>query len=196
MTGQATGPAAGRITGRAAGRPVTGRGAGVPGSGIAAARAVAGTVTDPELPMLTLADLGVLREVREADGTVIVSVTPTYLGCPALGAMRDDLVAALHRAGFPRVEVRTVLAPAWSSDWITPDGRRKLAEAGIAPPGRAPRRGPGPVPLTLGALPAAVRCPRCGSARTRLLSAFGATACRSLHRCGACQEPFEHVKEA
>jgi ring-1,2-phenylacetyl-CoA epoxidase subunit PaaD len=157
---------------------------------------VAGTVTDPELPMLTLADLGVLREVREADGTVIVSITPTYLGCPALGAMRDDLVAALRRAGFPRVEVRTVLAPAWSSDWITPDGRRKLAEAGIAPPGPAPRRGPGPVPLVLGAPPAPVRCPRCGSAQTRLLSAFGATACRSLYRCGTCQEPFEHVKEA
>ena len=133
----------GRATGAAAGRAVTGQGARVPGSEIATARAVAGTVTDPELPMLTLADLGVLREVREADGTVIVSVTPTYLGCPALGAMRDDLVAALRRAGFPRVEVRTVLAPAWSSDWITPDGRRKLAEAGIAPPGRPRGAAPG-----------------------------------------------------
>ena len=186
----------GQATGAGAGRAVTGQGARVPGSETATARAVAGTVTDPELPMLTLADLGVLREVREADGTVLVSVTPTYLGCPALGAMRDDLVAALRRAGFPRVEVRTVLAPAWSSDWITPEGRRKLAEAGIAPPGPAPRRGPGPVPLALGAPPAPVRCPRCGSAQTRLLSAFGATACRSLHRCRACQEPFEHVKEA
>ena len=186
----------GRVTGAAGGRPAAGRGAGAPEGGIAAARAVAGTVTDPELPMLTLADLGVLREVREAGGTVIVSVTPTYLGCPALEAMRDDLVGALRRAGFPRVEVRTVLAPAWSSDWITPDGRRKLAEAGIAPPGPAPRGGPGPVPLALGRPPGPVRCPRCGSARTGLISAFGATACRSLHRCGACQEPFEHVKEA
>ena len=175
---------------------VTGQSTGAAQGGTVTARAVAATVTDPELPMLTLADLGVLREVREADGTVIVSVTPTYLGCPALDAMRDDLVAALRRAGFPRVEVHTVLAPAWSSDWITPDGRRKLAEAGIAPPGPAQRRGPGPVPLALGPPPAPVPCPRCGSAQTGLISAFGATACRSLHRCGACQEPFEHVKEA
>jgi len=163
------------------------------------ARAVAETVTDPELPMLTLADLGVLREVTEAGGRVTVSITPTYTGCPAMDAMRDDLVRALREAGFPYVEVRTVLRPAWSTDWISPAGRRKLAEAGIAPPrGPVPgtaRPATGPIPLSLGPPPGAVRCPQCGSARSTLVSSFGATACRSLRRCEACREPFEHVKE-
>jgi ring-1,2-phenylacetyl-CoA epoxidase subunit PaaD len=181
------------VTAAAGGRTATGGGTAV------TARAVAETVTDPELPMLTLADLGVLREVSEAGGSVIVSITPTYTGCPAMDAMHDDLVRALRRAGFADVEVRTVLHPAWSTDWISADGRRKLAEAGIAPPGDAPRgdgRGrSGPIPLTLGAPPDPVRCPHCGSARTGLVSYFGATACRSLHRCADCQEPFEHVKE-
>ncbi|UOY02324.1 phenylacetate-CoA oxygenase subunit PaaJ [Blastococcus sp. PRF04-17] len=107
------------------------------------ARAVAARVTDPELPTVTLADLGVLRDVRtERDGTVVVEITPTYSGCPAMGVMRADLLHALHRAGFPSVEVRTVLSPAWSTDWITPEGRRKLAEGGIAPPGRLRSGGP------------------------------------------------------
>ena len=107
------------------------------GNATATARAVAETVTDPELPMLTLADLGVLREVSEAGGTVTVSITPTYTGCPAMDAMRDDLVHALHLAGFPDVEVRTVLQPAWSTDWISAAGRRKLTAGGHRP---APRR--------------------------------------------------------
>ncbi|PXY30791.1 1,2-phenylacetyl-CoA epoxidase subunit PaaD [Prauserella flavalba] len=158
------------------------------------AQAVAARVTDPELPMLTLADLGVLREVSEKDGKVVVAITPTYSGCPAMDTMRDDLVHALRGAGYAEVEVRTVLRPAWSSDWITEDGRRKLAEAGISPPGAAPRRS-GPVPLTLGPPARRVRCPHCGSAETELLSEFGATACKALHRCRACREPFEHVKE-
>jgi len=97
------------------------------------ARAVAEAVTDPELPMLTLADLGVLREVTEDGDTVSVAITPTYSGCPAMDTMRDDLVHALHRAGYDEVEVRTVLSPAWSSDWISAAGRRKLAAAGITP---------------------------------------------------------------
>jgi ring-1,2-phenylacetyl-CoA epoxidase subunit PaaD len=162
--------------------------------GVAAARVAAESVTDPELPMLTLADLGVLRDVRDEDGTMVVTITPTYTACPALGAIRDDLARALRAAGCPRVEVRTALAPAWSTDQITPAGRRKLAAAGIAPPGPAPRPATGPVPLALGPRPA-VPCPRCGSADTRLVSTFGATACRSLHRCVACLEPFEHVRE-
>jgi ring-1,2-phenylacetyl-CoA epoxidase subunit PaaD len=159
------------------------------------ARAVAETVHDPELPMLTLADLGVLRDVSEVDGRVTVSITPTYTGCPAMDTMRDDLVHALHGAGYPHVEVRTVLRPAWSTDWITDNGRRKLAEAGIAPPGTAPARAGGPVPLTLDRPARRVACPRCGSADTELVSAFGATACKSLLRCRSCDEPFEHVKE-
>ena len=103
-------------------------------------RAVAETVVDPELPMLTLADLGVLRGVRVEDGRVVVEITPTYSGCPAMGVMRADLVYALHKAGYADVEVRTVLSPAWSTDWISAEGRRKLAVGGIAPPGAAPVR--------------------------------------------------------
>jgi ring-1,2-phenylacetyl-CoA epoxidase subunit PaaD len=158
-------------------------------------RDVAETVTDPELPMLTLADLGVLRDVRVADGTVVVEITPTYSGCPAMGVMRADLLHALHRAGFPDVEVRTRLSPAWSTDWITEDGRRKLAAGGIAPPGRAPARTAGPVPLQLGPTRRTATCPLCGSPDTEELSEFGATACKALRRCRDCREPFEHVKE-
>ncbi|MBW8767300.1 MAG: phenylacetate-CoA oxygenase subunit PaaJ, partial [Geodermatophilales bacterium] len=144
-------------------------------------RRIAESVVDPELPVLTLADLGVLRDVRtEGDGTVVVEITPTYSGCPAMGVMRADLVHALHQAGFPDVDVRTVLAPAWSTDWISPEGRRKLAEAGIAPPGAAPRRPPGPVPLDLGPPRRVADCPLCGSPDTVQLSEFGATACTAL----------------
>jgi ring-1,2-phenylacetyl-CoA epoxidase subunit PaaD len=158
-------------------------------------RSVAETVTDPELPMLTLSDLGVLRDVRVEQGTVVVEITPTYTGCPAMGVMRADLVHALHVAGFADVDVRTVLAPPWSSDWITDDGRRKLAQAGIAPPGPAPDRGPGPVPLSLGPTRRTADCPLCGSVDTEEVSEFGATACKALRRCRSCREPFEHVKE-
>ncbi|MBB3084394.1 1,2-phenylacetyl-CoA epoxidase subunit PaaD [Geodermatophilus sabuli] len=158
-------------------------------------RAVAETVTDPELPMLTLADLGVLRDVRVEDGTVVVEITPTYSGCPAMGTMRADLLHALHRAGFADVDVRTVLAPAWSTDWISEGGRRKLAAGGIAPPGTAPVRTAGPVPLQLGPTRRTAACPVCGSPDTEELSEFSATACKALRRCTSCREPFEHVKE-
>jgi ring-1,2-phenylacetyl-CoA epoxidase subunit PaaD len=159
-------------------------------------RTVAATVTDPELPMLSLADLGVLRDVRtERDGTVVVEITPTYSGCPAMGVMRADLVHALHSAGFDNVDVRTVLAPAWSTDWISAEGRRKLAQAGIAPPGAAPVRVAGPVPLTLGPSRRTAECPLCGSSDTEEISEFSATACKALRRCRSCREPFEHVKE-
>jgi ring-1,2-phenylacetyl-CoA epoxidase subunit PaaD len=156
---------------------------------------VAATVTDPELPTLTLADLGVLRDVRIEDGTVVVDITPTYTGCPAMGVMRADLVHALHRAGFADVDVRTVLSPAWSTDWISDEGRRKLPAGGIAPPGRAPMRMPGPIPLQLGPTRRTANCPQCGSPDTEEISEFGATACKALRRCRSCQEPFEHVKE-
>jgi len=158
-------------------------------------RAVAETVVDPELPMLTLADLGVLRGVRVEDGRVVVEITPTYSGCPAMGVMRADLVYALHKAGYADVEVRTVLSPAWSTDWISAEGRRKLAVGGIAPPGAAPLRTSGPVPLQLGATRRTAACPLCGSADTEELSEFGATACKALRRCRSCREPFEHIKE-
>ena len=163
--------------------------------GTADPRAVAGTVTDPELPMLTLADLGVLRDVRDEDGTVVVEITPTYSGCPAMGVMRADLLHALHAAGFRDVDVRTVLSPAWTSDWISEAGRRKLADSGIAPPGPAPARTRGPAPLQLGPPRRTAVCPRCGSPDTVEQSEFGATACKALRRCRSCGEPFEHFKE-
>jgi len=163
--------------------------------GPATARAVAETVPDPELPLLTLADLGVLRDVYRENGTVVVEITPTYSGCPAMGVMRADLVHALHRAGFADVDVRTVLSPAWSTDWISDEGRRKLAAGGIAPPGPAPARTSGPVPLSLGPNRRTASCPVCGSPDTEEISAFSATACKAMRRCRTCAEPFEHVKE-
>ena len=159
------------------------------------ALAIAEQVTDPELPMITLAELGVLREVSEVDGRVVVAITPTYTGCPAMDTMRDDLEHAMRSAGYREVEVRTVLQPAWSTDWISEDGKRKLAEAGIAPPGPAPKQVTGPIPLTLSAPVRHVRCPRCDSDDTEEVSRFSATACKALRRCRACLEPFEHVKE-
>jgi ring-1,2-phenylacetyl-CoA epoxidase subunit PaaD len=146
----------------------------------------AGSVPDPELPALTIGDLGILRDVRERDGAVTVTITPTYSGCPAMAQIAADLRRSLEEAGYHDVAIRTELSPPWTTDWITPDGRRKLADAGIAPPGE--RRGPVLVPL-------AVRCPRCGSAETRELSRFSGTACKALYQCRACLEPFEHVKE-
>lgn len=154
--------------------------------------AAAAETPDPELPMLTIADLGILRDVAETDDGVVATITPTYSGCPAMREIGADVRTRLRRAGYRHVEVRTRLAPPWSSDWITPLGRRKLAEAGITPPEPAPRR-TGPVPLTLQAR-RPVTCPRCGSADTIETATFSGTACKSLHRCRACAEPFEAVK--
>jgi ring-1,2-phenylacetyl-CoA epoxidase subunit PaaD len=162
----------------------------------AVAAEIVGTVTDPELPVVTLTELGIVREVRETgDGAVVVSITPTYSGCPAMTAIQEDIVAALRRGGFGRVDVRTVLSPAWTTDWISASGKAKLAAAGIAPPGAAPKRGAGPVPLVLGVPATQVACPQCGHSETEQIAAFSATACRELRRCPACREPFEHVKE-
>ncbi|GAY11219.1 1,2-phenylacetyl-CoA epoxidase subunit PaaD [Pseudonocardia sp. N23] len=159
------------------------------------AREVVARVVDPEMPMLTLDDLGVVRGVDTDGDAVTVTITPTYSGCPAVAEMRADLAEALRAAGFGPVRVRTVFAPAWSTDWISEDGRRKLAEAGVAPPGTAPRPAPGPVPLTLTAPATTVTCPNCGSRATEELSRFGPTACTALRRCTDCREPFEHMKE-
>jgi ring-1,2-phenylacetyl-CoA epoxidase subunit PaaD len=164
-------------------------------SAVTRARDIAAAVPDPELPMLTLGDLGILRDVTAGDAGVVVWITPTYSGCPALREMSRDVAARLAAAGLGDVQVRTSLSPPWSTDWITPAGRRKLAAAGVAPPGPAPRRQAGPVPLTLTPAPVTVTCPACGSADTARTAAFGATACRDLYRCQACAEPFEHIKE-
>ena len=158
------------------------------------ARAVAEEVTDPELPMLTLHDLGVLRGVRVEGECVVVDITPTYSGCPAMAEMRADLITRLRAAGYRDVDVRTALSPPWTTDDITARGRRLLAEHGIVPPGPAPRRAPGPVPLSLSRTAPAVSCPQCGSAGTELVSQFGATSCKALYRCTTCREPFEQVK--
>jgi len=154
---------------------------------------VARSVTDPEMPMLTLEDLGVLRGVEVVDGAVVVAITPTYSGCPAMATMRDDLVHRLTDAGFDDVRVRVELTPAWSSDWITERGRAALAEHGISPPGAA--RPAGPTVLNLSPTRRRLTCPRCGSAEVELTSEFGPTACKALYRCTECLEPFEHVKE-
>lgn len=150
---------------------------------------LAGSVPDPELPALTLEELGVLRGVEVlGPGKVKVALTPTYTGCPAIEAMSSDIERVLHEHGIPEVSVVTVLSPAWSTDDISEEGRRKLTEFGIAPP--RPQRSDGPVPLTL-----AIRCPHCGSTDTELLSRFSSTACKALRRCVSCREPFDHFKE-
>ena len=150
------------------------------------ARAVAASVLDPELPMVTIEDLGILRDVTEDDqGRVHVTITPTYSGCPAMETIREDIVSGLELAGYQHVDVEFVLSPAWSTDDLTDEGRDKLSRAGIAPPGPAG----GPVTLTL-----SVRCPQCGSLDTRESSRFGSTACKSLWVCGSCREPFDHFK--
>ena len=156
---------------------------------------IASAVRDPELPVLTLADLGVLRDVSEQDGRVVVTITPTYSGCPAIDEMGADLRRSLITAGFAEVEVRLSLSPAWTTDWISDEGRTKLAEAGIAPPSRVGPAAVGPVPLNLVPPSRQVACPQCGSLNTSEISRFGSTACKALRRCNACSEPFEHVKE-
>nr|WP_227024985.1 1,2-phenylacetyl-CoA epoxidase subunit PaaD [Streptomyces tsukubensis] len=159
---------------------------------------VAGEVCDPELPMLTLADLGVLRGVEfEEDGVLAVSLTPTYSGCPAMAEMRAATVEALRDAGFPLVRVRTVLDPPWTTDWITERGRRALAEHRIVPPGNAPASRSGPVELNLSPTrrAATVTCPHCAARDTAEVSRFSATSCRALRQCRVCREPFEYFKE-
>ncbi len=143
---------------------------------------------DPEVPVLTIDDLGVLRDVSvDEDGRVRVTITPTYSGCPAMDVIRADVEGALHGEGFTDVQVRTLLSPAWTTDWMSTDGRRKLEAYGVAPP--APGAATGPVHVAL-----SVRCPQCGSTRTRELSRFGSTACKALWVCDECREPFDHFK--
>jgi ring-1,2-phenylacetyl-CoA epoxidase subunit PaaD len=146
---------------------------------IARAREVASKVVDPEIPVLSIDDLGILREVEVVDDRVVVTITPTYSGCPAMRQIEADISLALAAAGFDRVEVRLALSPAWTSDWISPEGHRKLAAFGIAPP----------TPVE------AVVCPQCASASPRVVARFGSTACKALMVCSACGEPFDHFKE-
>jgi ring-1,2-phenylacetyl-CoA epoxidase subunit PaaD len=150
------------------------------------ALAVLDSVTDPEIPVLTIADLGILRDVAVDGETVDVTITPTYSGCPAMNLITLEIETTLARAGI-KARVHTTLSPAWTTDWLTDDARRKLAEYGIAPPAHtASRRA-----LFGESRPA---CPLCGSKNTDQISEFGSTACKSLHRCRACREPFDAFK--
>ncbi|WP_416399585.1 1,2-phenylacetyl-CoA epoxidase subunit PaaD [Burkholderia sp. LFS038] len=158
--------------------------------------AVAATVCDPEIPVLTIEDLGILRHVRLFDDggmvpAVQVTITPTYSGCPAMDAIRDDLKAAFRKEGYPSVHVELVLAPAWTTDWMTDAGKAKLQEYGIAPPsGKAAAGGhSGPIRLSL-----AVKCPQCSSLNTKELTRFGSTSCKALYVCQDCKEPFDYFK--
>jgi ring-1,2-phenylacetyl-CoA epoxidase subunit PaaD len=150
-------------------------------------RAIVAEVADPELPVLTIDDLGILRAVAVGDdGHVAVTITPTYSGCPAMDSIRTDITQALADKGFHDASVRMVLAPAWTTDWMTDTGRAKLLEYGIAPP---QPRAAGAVTVSL-----SLRCPQCGSPQTRELSRFGSTSCKSLWVCMSCKEPFDHFK--
>jgi ring-1,2-phenylacetyl-CoA epoxidase subunit PaaD len=154
------------------------------------ARQILQTVTDPEVPVLTVDDLGIIREIRWADtGTLEVVITPTYSGCPAMGVIEVNIRAALQEGGFDDVRVITVLSPAWTTDWLSEAGRQKLLQYGIAPPAEAS--------LDKKALfgeRRALICPHCGSSDTEMISQFGSTACKSLFRCHACLEPFDYFK--
>ncbi|WP_394778773.1 1,2-phenylacetyl-CoA epoxidase subunit PaaD [Undibacterium sp.] len=156
-------------------------------------------VPDPEIPVVSIEELGILRAVHIQGESVEVVITPTYSGCPAMQAIEEDIVTALHAAGISKVTVRTVLAPAWSSDWITETGRNKLHSYGIAPP--QPALAASTQVLRFMRIPSSVKnaagtpaCPHCGSTQTELLSEFGSTSCKALYRCITCREPFDYFK--
>ena len=140
-------------------------------------------VVDPEIPVLTIADIGILRDVTVEDGHVVVTITPTYSGCPAMDLIRDEIRAVLAAAGYPGADVRTAYTPAWTTDWMTPEAKDKLTAFGIAPPHPAAEERP------------PVLCPRCRSDATSVVSEFGSTACKALLVCDRCLEPFDYFKE-
>jgi ring-1,2-phenylacetyl-CoA epoxidase subunit PaaD len=155
---------------------------------------VLGSVLDPEVPALSVCDLGIVRDVIERGDALEVVLTPTYSGCPATEVIERDVLEAIAKAGLGPARVTLRRAPAWTTDWISAEGRRKLSEYGIAPPGPVASDGAVPIRIFGRKADAALACPRCGSKDTERLSAFGATACKSLYRCVACREPFEHFK--
>jgi ring-1,2-phenylacetyl-CoA epoxidase subunit PaaD len=144
-------------------------------------------VTDPEIPVLTIADLGVLRDVRVDNGKVEVIITPTYSGCPAMNMIATEIRLALLRTGLGEARITTVLSPAWTTDWMSEEGRRKLRDYGIAPPDKVQGRS-----ALFGVTQ--IACPRCGSTNTTKLSEFGSTSCKALWRCNSCREPFDYFK--
>lgn len=154
----------------------------------ARAWAAAAAVLDPEIPVVTVADLGILRGVRIEDGLAIAEVTPTYTGCPAVMVIELAVKQALVDAGFD-ARIERAMAPAWTTDWITDEGREKLRAYGIAPPAKGASNARGALFSDV-----VVACPRCASTDTELISEFGSTPCKSLRRCRACREPFDHFK--
>jgi ring-1,2-phenylacetyl-CoA epoxidase subunit PaaD len=152
--------------------------------------AVLDTVMDPEVPVLSVVELGIIREVDVRDDTVHVVVTPTYSGCPAMRVIEDDIESALRAHGATKVEITTRHSPAWTTDWMPALAREKLRAYGIAPPGAAAHD----APVLIGRRRAAVRCPYCGSAATEMRSEFGSTACKAIHVCTSCAQPFEEFK--
>lgn len=156
--------------------------------------AVLDTVLDPEVPALSVRDLGIVRDVVDHGTALEVVLTPTYSGCPATEVIEHDVLAALEREGLGPAHATLRRAPAWTSDWITAEGKRKLAEYGIAPPGPAAPDGAVPIRIFGSRHAPDVACPRCGSRHTERLSAFGSTACKAMYRCVSCREPFEHFK--
>ena len=152
--------------------------------------AVLAEVMDPEVPVISVVDLGIVRDATVQGSTVHVTVTPTYSGCPAMREIEADIRSALIAAGASEVTVDTVFAPAWTTDWIGPEAREKLRAYGIAPPGRAEPQGL----ITLTRARTAAMCPFCGSSDTRLQSEFGSTACKAIHVCNSCKQPFDEFK--
>lgn len=145
-------------------------------------------IPDPEIPVLTLTDLGIVKDVQLLEEHVHVKITPTYIGCPAMKVFEDDIVAKLNENGFSDVAVEVILSPAWTTDWMTDEGKRKLMEYGISPPiGSADKS-------VLGEAPKSVTCPQCKSENTEMISAFGSTPCKSLYKCADCLEPFDYFK--
>jgi ring-1,2-phenylacetyl-CoA epoxidase subunit PaaD len=151
-------------------------------------------VLDPEVPALSICDLGIVRDVVEHDDHLEVVLTPTYSGCPATEVISDDVRAAIAGAGLGPARVSLRRAPAWTTDWISDEGRGKLSDYGIAPPGLVLPQGTSPIRIVGRKVDAALACPRCGSRHTERLSMFGSTACKSMYRCLSCREPFEHFK--
>jgi ring-1,2-phenylacetyl-CoA epoxidase subunit PaaD len=148
-------------------------------------------VPDPEVPAISVVELGVVRDVAVDGGAVTVTITPTYSGCPAMKAIEEDILAALHRRGWTDARVRTAYAPAWTTDWLTDAAREKLRAYGIAPPGRAAT---GELVVLRRRAAERVACPFCRSTNTALRSEFGSTACKAMHYCNACRQPFEEFK--
>ena len=154
---------------------------------------VLGAVLDPEVPAISVRDLGIVRDVIDHGVELEVVLTPTYSGCPATEVIESSVLAAIEAEGLGPARATLRRAPAWTTDWISEEGRRKLREYGIAPPGPAMPDGGVPIRI-VGRRSEAIACPRCGSLHTDKLTAFGSTACKAMYRCLACHEPFEHFK--